>query len=85
MNKVLERVLHEIETLPECEQARIARVLETEVRKARGKAPVPAGRWAQLVDRMRREAPLEGRSEEFLKRVRTFRDHFDLRPGPAGE
>lgn len=85
MNKVLERVLHEIEALPEPEQARIARVLEAEVRRARSEAPAAAGRWAQLVERMRREAPLDGRSEEFLRRVREFRDHFDLRPGPAGE
>ncbi len=84
MDKTLERVLHEVEALPEPEQARIARVLEAEVRKVRGEVPAPAGRWAHLVERMRREAPLDGRSEEVLGRVRDFRDNFDLRPGPAG-
>lgn len=29
--------------------------------------------------------PLERRSEEVLRRVREFRDHFDLRPRSAGE
>lgn len=87
MNEVLERVFHEIETLQEQEQEqkRIARVLEAEVRKARGEVPASAGRWAELVERMRREAPLDGRSEEFLRRVRDFRDRYDLRPGSAGE
>lgn len=85
MNKTLERVLHEIEALPDGEQARIARVLEAELRKARGEEEAASvGRWARLVERMRREAPLEGRSEEVLRRVRAFRDQFDLRPGSAG-
>ena len=86
MNKVLEHVLQEIETLPEGEQARIARILEAEVRKAQSESATSAtGRWARLAERMRREAPLDGRSEEVLRRVRKFRDHFDLRPRLAGK
>jgi hypothetical protein len=84
MNKALQHLFHEVVALPEREQARIARVLEAEVRKAKSEAPVPAGRWAQLVERMRREAPLDGRSEEVLRRVRDFRDHFDLSSGSTG-
>jgi hypothetical protein len=34
---------------------------------------------------MEREAPMAGKSEEFLRRVREFRDHFDLRAGPDDE
>jgi hypothetical protein len=85
MDKTLEHMLREIDTLPEGEQARIARVLEREVRKARRAAPAPAGRWARLVERMRRDAPMAGKSEELLRQVREFREHFDLRIKPAGE
>jgi hypothetical protein len=81
MIEALERMLREVETLPDGEQARIARVLEAEVRKAKPATAAPAGRWAGLVRRMRREAPLAGRSEEFLRDVRRFRDRFDLRGG----
>jgi hypothetical protein len=34
---------------------------------------------------MRRDAPMAGKSEELLKQVREFREHFDLRIKPAGE
>jgi hypothetical protein len=85
MIEALERMLREVEALPDGEQARIARVLEAEVRKARPATPAPAcGRWAGLVRRMRREAPLAGSSEEFLRDVRRFRDRFDLRGGRTG-
>ena len=76
MNKVLENVLREVDRLPEEEQRRIARVLEEEVHKAKRETPAPAGRWARLAERLSRESPLEGKSEEFLKQVREFRDGF---------
>ncbi len=75
MNKVLENVLREVDRLPEEEQRRIARVLEEEVHKAR-RTPAKQGRWARLAERLNRESPLEGKSEEFLKQVREFRDGF---------
>ena len=75
MNKVLENVLREVDRLPEEEQRRIARVLEEEVHKAR-RTPAKQGRWARLAERLSRESPLEGKSEEFLKQVREFRDGF---------
>jgi hypothetical protein len=84
MIEALERMLREVEALPHGEHARIARVLEAEVRKARRTTPAPAGRWAGSVRRMRRDAPLAGRSEEFLRDVRRFRDRFDLRGGRTG-
>jgi hypothetical protein len=46
MDERLESILHEVDTLPEGERRRIARVLEHEVRKAKARAPAPEGRWA---------------------------------------
>ena len=85
MNKMLETMLREVDTLPEEDQRRIARVLEEEVRKAKGETPVPAGRWARFAERMSREAPMIGKSEQFLKSVREFRDNFDMRIKPTEE
>jgi hypothetical protein len=85
MNKMLESMLREVEALPEGEQARIARVLEEEVLRAKRKEPAAAGRWARLVERMRREAPMAGSSEAFLNSVRDFREHFDLGAKPDDE
>ena len=82
MNKMLETMLREVDTLPEEEQRRIARVLEGEVRKAKGEIPVPTGRWARFAERVSREAPMMGKSEEFLRSVREFRDDFDMRVKP---
>jgi hypothetical protein len=75
MNKVLENIFREVETLPEEEQQRITRVLKDEVHKAR-RATKPKGRWARLAERLSSESPLEGKSEEFLRQVREFRDGF---------
>jgi hypothetical protein len=85
MNRTLENMLREIEELPQGTQERIARVLEDEVRKARREGAPPAGRWSRLVERMRREAPMAGKSEEFLRTVRDFRDHFDMNVKRAGD
>jgi hypothetical protein len=85
MNKVLENVLREVDRLPEEAQQRIARVLEEEVHKEQHTAARSKGRWVRLVERMRREAPLQGQSERFLRDVREFRDNFDLRVKPADE
>jgi hypothetical protein len=79
MNKVLEHMLREVEALPEEKQQRIARVLEDEVRKAKQEAPAPAGRWARLAERLSKESPLEGKSEEFLQHVKEFREGFMFR------
>jgi hypothetical protein len=77
MHKMLETMLHEVEALPEEEQRRIARVLEGEVHKARQATKAkPHGRFARLAERLSRESPLEGKSEEFLRQVREFRDGF---------
>jgi hypothetical protein len=76
MHKMLETMLHEVEALPEEEQRRIARVLEEEVHRARQGTAKPHGRWARLAERLSRESPLEGKSEEFLRQVREFRDGF---------
>lgn len=84
MNEALQTMLREVDALPEEDQRRIARVLAEEVRRARHGAVEPAGRWARLVERMEREAPMAGRSEEFLANVREFRDGFDLRVKPVG-
>lgn len=85
MNKMPETMLLEVDTLPEEEQRRIARVLEGEAHKAKGEASAPTGRWARFAERMGREAPMTGKSEEFLRSVREFRDGFDLRVEPAGK
>ena len=76
MNKVLERVLREIDALPLVEQERIARVLQEEVRQAQRTSPKLPSRWARLAERLDRESPLEGKSEEFLRQVREFRGGF---------
>ena len=76
MDKALEDVLREVDSLPGEEQRRIARVLEEEVHKARRAAEEPRSRWARLAERLSGESPLEGRSEDFLRQVREFRDGF---------
>jgi hypothetical protein len=77
MNEMLESVLHEVEALPEPDQRRIVRVIKEEVSKARREvAAATPGRWARLAERLSRESPFEGRSEEVLQRVREFRDGF---------
>lgn len=83
MNKLLERAIKEVEALPEEAQQRIARMLEEEVHKAKQEAPVPAGRWARLAERLSRESPLEGKSEEFLRHVKEFREGFMFREPKA--
>ncbi len=35
-------------------------------------------RWAQLADEIHQKAPLKGKSEEFLKQARKFRENFSL-------
>ena len=82
---MLEAVLREVDELPEEDQQRIARVLEEEVRKAKVEMPASRGRWARFAERMRREAPMMGKSEEFLKSVREFRENFDMRIKPNDE
>ena len=85
MHKVLEDMLREVDALPEGEQERIVRVLEAEVRKAKRETRAPKGRWARLAERMRREAPMAGKSDEFLQSAREFRDHFDIQIKSSGD
>jgi hypothetical protein len=85
MNEMLQSVLHEVETLPQAQQERIVRVIKEEIRKAKHDAPASAGRWDHLVERMQREAPMAGKSEAFLRKVREFRDNFDLRGDSGGD
>lgn len=35
-------------------------------------------RWAQLADEIHQKGPLKGKSEEFLKLVREFRENFSF-------
>jgi hypothetical protein len=35
-------------------------------------------RWEQLADEIHKKAPLKGKSKEFLKMVREFRENFSL-------
>ena len=42
------------------------------------KIPVKKSRWAQLADKIHQEAPLKGKSDEFLKLTREFRENFSL-------
>jgi hypothetical protein len=85
MNEMLESMLHEVEALPEEQQARIMRVIQEEVSKAKREAAAPPDRWAKFAERMAREAPMKGKSEAFLRRVREFRDNFDLRGGRSDD
>lgn len=75
MDQVLESMFREIGALPDDQRERIVRMLEEEVRKARQAAAKP-GRWARLADRLSKESPLEGQSEEFLRQARKFREGF---------
>ena len=36
------------------------------------------GRWEQFADEIHQKAPLKGKSKEFLKLVREFRENFSL-------
>jgi hypothetical protein len=77
MNEMLESVLHEVEGLPEEQQERIVRVIKEEVSRAKREfATAAPGRWARLAERLSRESPFEGRSEEVLRQVREFREGF---------
>lgn len=75
MDQVLESMFREIGALPDDQRERIVRMLEEEVRKARQAVAKP-GRWARLADRLSKESPLEGQSEEFLRQARKFREGF---------
>jgi hypothetical protein len=78
MNEMLESVLHEVEMLPEAHQQRIVRVIKEELSRAKREVAVTPGRWARLAERLSKESPLEGRSEEVLRRVREFREGFEM-------
>jgi hypothetical protein len=52
MDRVLEKMLIEVDALPEVERRRIIRLLEKEVRLAKRLAPKASGRWARLAERL---------------------------------
>ena len=52
-----------------------ARTIE---REETGKKPGKKSRWTQLADEIHQKAPLKGKSEEFLKLGREFRENFSL-------
>ena len=52
-----------------------ARIIEQE---ETAKKPRKKSRWAQLADEIHQKAPLKGKSGEFLKLVREFRENFSL-------
>ena len=78
MDKVLEDMFREVDALPDEERQRILRVLDEQVREAKRRASPPRGRWARLAERLSRESPLEGTSEDFLRQAREFRQGFML-------
>jgi hypothetical protein len=82
MHKLLEAAIAEAASLPDDQQEAVAARLLDEVRC---RAP-RKGRWAEVADRLARLNALEGRSEEFQRHVREFRDGFGLREPetPAG-
>ena len=82
MNKVLERVLGELDGLPDDEQARIAGVLKAELRSARRRPRREPGRWARVADRLAALNALEDESERLVDGVRAFRDGFGLGERP---
>jgi hypothetical protein len=40
------------------------------------------GKWANIAQRLSREAPLTGMSEQFLDNTRRFRENFVMKPLP---
>lgn len=78
MNKLLEKAMAEVATLPEEEQeALAARILDEVERRA-----LRRGKWARVADRLAEIDVLKGRSGEFERHVRRFRDGFGLRGLP---
>jgi hypothetical protein len=78
MNKLLERAIAEVATLPENEQEAVALRVLAEVRQ---RAP-HEGKWARVAKRLAALDVLKGKSAEFTEHVREFRDGFGLRGLP---
>jgi hypothetical protein len=79
MNKLLERAIEEVATLPEDQQEVVAARMLDEVRRR----TVRKGKWAEVADRLARLDLLRGRSAEFQHHVREFRDGFEFRAPPS--
>ena len=78
MNKLLEQAIQEVSALPEQDQEELAARLLDEVHR---RAP-RKGKWAEVADRLAKLDVLHGRSEEFRRHVREFRDNFGFRDAP---
>ena len=76
MNKLLEKAIAEVATLPESEQEAVAARILDEVKQ---RAP-RAGKWAQVAERLAALDVLKGESAQVAEHVREFRDSFGLRP-----
>jgi hypothetical protein len=78
MNKLLEQAIQEASALPEEQQEEVAARLLEEVHRR-----VPRkGNWAEIADRLAKLDALKGRSAEFRRHVREFRDNFSFRDAP---
>jgi hypothetical protein len=78
MNKLLEQAIQEAAALPEGQQKEVAARLLEEVHRR-----VPRqGKWAEIADRLAKLDALKGRSDEFRRHGREFRDSFGFRAAP---
>jgi hypothetical protein len=78
MNKLLERAIAEASALPEDQQEAVAARILDEVQRQTART----GRWARVADRLARLDILLGRSGEFERHTREFRDGFGFRDLP---
>jgi hypothetical protein len=78
MNKLLEKAIAELVTLPDDQQEVVAARILEEVQRQTGSK----GKWAKVADHLARLDFLQGKSEQFAKCTREFRDSFGLRGLP---
>ena len=79
MNKLLERAIDEVRALPEDQQEAVAERILDEVGRRAG---ARGGKWARVAEELAGLDLLRGRSGDFERHVREFRDTFDLRGPP---
>jgi hypothetical protein len=75
MNKLLEKAIGELASLPEDQQEEVAAHLLDEIRRRARRE----GKWARVAERLARVDALEGQSEAFLRHTREFRGAVRLR------
>ena len=78
MNKLLEKAIAEVASLPDDQQEEVALRLLDEIRR---RAP-RRGKWARVADDLARLNLFEAQSEAFVRHTREFRDTFRLRGAP---